>query len=101
MDNQVYKKKGRRYVKIGYSDGWMGFPTDGIWVVQTKTGHKSSECMMRIGEIRDLRPTLDLLVNHADDILKYMIDSDNVSVVNVSYLEFVQGMLKEIGKKIK
>ena len=93
MKSQVYKKVGRRYVPIGYSDGWAGFPADGIWVVQTTPGRKSMECMIRIGEVQDLRPTLDMLVGYRDEIVKYLMTH---SMHNISPRDYATEMIKEI-----
>lgn len=93
MKTQVYKKVGRRYVPIGYSDGWAGFPADGIWVVQTTPERKSMECMMRIGEVQDLRPTLDMLVGYRDEIVKYLMTH---SMDNIGTRDYVTEMIKEI-----
>ena len=38
MKDQVYKKVGRKYIPIGYSDGWTGFPADGICHTAKITG---------------------------------------------------------------
>ena len=56
MNSQVYKKVGRKYVPIGFSDGWTGFPSDGVWLVHHRQGCSSSECIMKIGEV----PQIDL-----------------------------------------
>lgn len=98
MTEQVYKKVGRKYVPIGYSDGWSGFPADGIWVVQTKPGSKSSECILRIGEVESLSPTTDLIVGYRDKIVKYML---NNSPVGMTYMDYVNEMLKEITNQNK
>lgn len=101
MNEQVFKKRGRRYVPIGYSDGFTGFPADGIWLVIQEDGKKSSECIMRIGEMQDLRPTVDLIANHRDDILEYMMSSPNIHIHGSSYLDVVNNLLKHISKKFK
>ena len=43
MNEQVYKKVGKRYVPIGYSDGWSGFPAEGLWAVHNKPEDKAKE----------------------------------------------------------
>lgn len=95
MKTQVYKKVGRKYVPVGYSDGWSGFPADGIWVVQTTDAAKSMECMMRIGEVQDMRPTLDMLIGYRDDIVKYL---STVPMDNIGLRDYVSKMIKEITK---
>ena len=54
MNQQLYKKEGRRYIPIGYSDGFTGFPTEGIWIVYNKPGVKSSSCIAKVGEFQDI-----------------------------------------------
>ena len=44
--NEVYEKRGRRYVPIGY--GFTGFPCDGIWYVQN--GKTNMRCLIRSDE---------------------------------------------------
>ena len=93
MNQQIYKKVGRKYIPIGYSDGWSGFPADGIWVVETKPGHKSSECMLKIGEVQDMRPTIDMLIGYRDDIVKYLMEN---RLEGISPKDYVNNMIKEI-----
>lgn len=52
MSEQVYKKVGRKYIKLGYEDGFTGFPSEGIWVVFGKPGCKSSSCIAFAGEFK-------------------------------------------------
>jgi len=96
MNEQVYKKKGRKYIPIGYSDGFTGFPTDGFWLVQQKDGSKSSECIIKIDELESLRPAADLILEYKNKIIRYLAESENCKVYNVSYDAFVSKMLKEI-----
>ena len=49
MKGQVYKKEGKRYIQLGYSDGFTGFPCDGIWAVYTKPGCRSQSCIAQVG----------------------------------------------------
>jgi len=99
MKEQVYKKKGRKYIPIGYSDGWSGFPADGVWIVQKGDGVKSSECIMRIGELQDMQPAANLILEYKDKITNYLYESKYIEVYNKSYNEFVLDMLKEITKR--
>lgn len=99
MNEQVYKKVGRRYVPIGYSDGWSEFPTDGIWLVQSKDGHHSSECIMKIGDLESMQPATNLILGYKEKILKYIMDNDNrILVSGITRNDFVLDMLKEITK---
>jgi hypothetical protein len=99
MDNQVYKKVGRRYVKIGYSDGWHGFPSDGVWLVNTTTGSKSSECILKIADNNMVLPYAGNLLAHKEDILKFLLDNKDFELNNKTYNEFVNDMLKYISNK--
>jgi hypothetical protein len=99
MKEQVYKKKGRRYIPLGYSDGWTGFPADGIWIVQSKDGSKSSECIMRLGELQDMQPSVNLILAYKDRINKYILNNPDVQITNNTINDFVMNMLKEITKE--
>ena len=99
MKEQLYKKKGRKYIPIGYSDGWSGFPADGVWIVQQKDGCKSSECIMRIGEVQDLQPTCNMILGYKDEITNYLHESKDAHIYNKSYNEFAIDMLKEVTKR--
>jgi len=100
MKEQAYKKVGKRYFPIGYSDGWTGFPADGIWLVQQKDGLKSEECILRIGELQDMQPAVNLILGYKEKILQYFEKNydKNVSIYNVTMNEFVIDMLKSITK---
>lgn len=72
MKEQVYKKVGKRYVPIGYSDGWSGFPAEGLWAVYSKPGVNSSSCIAFAGEIKPIDYSLfaSLIANKEDDCLR-------------------------------
>lgn len=95
MEQQLYKKVGRKYDPIGYSDGFTGFPSDGIWLVQTKPGCKSSECILKIGELQNLHPYVDLFYGYEDKIVKFL--SENI-MTNESRYDFAMRLIKEISK---
>lgn len=64
--NEVYEKRGRRYVPIGY--GFTGFPADGIWLVQD--GTSSMRCL--IGS-KERVPMFALNYRiHADELCSYI-----------------------------
>lgn len=99
MEQQVYKKEGRRYKPIGYSDGWTGFPAEGVWIVQQKDGVHSSECILKIGEVQDLQPTANLILGYKEELIKFIAkecEAENINIYNISINEFVLKMLKEI-----
>ena len=99
MNQQVYKKVGRKYVPIGYSDGWTGFPSDGLWLVQQKDAHKSSECIIKIDELENIKPAVNLILEYKDKILKYFTSNPNIRIYNISCNDLVLHMLKEITKR--
>ena len=98
MNEQVYKKVKNKYIPIGYSDGWSGFPSDGIWIVQTKPGSKSSECIMKLGELENFQPAINLILSYKDKIINYLSERDKCKLTNETYHDFVLKMLKEISK---
>lgn len=99
MKEQVYKKVGRRYIPLGYSDGWSGFPADGIWLVQHRDGCKSSECIIQYEDLENAKPAINLILGYKDKITKYLCDNTNCNIYNESYDKFVLKMLKEITKR--
>jgi hypothetical protein len=72
MSEQLYKKEGRKYIPIGYSDGFTGFPADGLWIVYTRPGCKSETCIAQVGKIKSIDYSLmaSLIVNKEDECLK-------------------------------
>jgi hypothetical protein len=95
MTEQIYKKVGKKYIPVGYSDGWSGFPSDGIWIVQTKPGSKSSECIMKIGELENLHPYIDLFYGYEGKIIKFLAEN---TMTNESRYDFARRLIKEISK---
>ena len=98
MNEQVYKKKGRKYIPIGFSDGWSGFPTDGFWLVNSTDGNKSSECIIKIDELENLKPATNLILEYKQKMIDYISKNENITIYNLSLNEFVKDMLKEITK---
>ena len=98
MNEQLYKRRGRRYLPIGYSDGFMGFPTDGIWLVQQSDGSKSSECIIKYEELETARPAINLILGYKDKIIEHIKNNNKISLHNISINDFVLNMLKEITK---
>jgi hypothetical protein len=84
--------------RSGYSDGWVGFPSDGIWIVQTKPGSKSSECIMKIGELENFQPAINLILGYKDKLIKFISIQENVRILNETLYDFVNRLLKEISK---
>ena len=54
MNEQLYKKKGRRYIPVGYTDGFTGFPTEGIWAVYKNEYAETQECIAKVGEFKNI-----------------------------------------------
>ncbi len=101
MNDQIYKKTGRRYVPIGPNDGFTGFPVDGIWLVQMKDECHSSECILRLGELQDMQPAVNLILGYKDKISKYLLtaqDEGKISIRGTNISDFVLKLLKEITK---
>jgi hypothetical protein len=96
MTQQLYKKVGRKYVPIGYSDGWQGFPTDGFWLVQTKPGVKSSECIIKIDELENLKPAANLIFEYKDKLIKVLMN--NQCYLNTNANDLALKILKELTK---
>lgn len=91
MRTQLYYKKGRRYEPVGFSDGWFGFPSDGIWLVQTKPSVKSSQCILKLGELPELYPFAQMMVA-ADDLTDFIIEKQQGYAISAS--EFAKEILK-------
>lgn len=53
-DKKLYRKVGRHYQPVGYE--FAGWPTDGVWLVQTTPGCVSSQAIMKIGDLLDPAP---------------------------------------------
>ena len=52
---------------------FTGFPCDGIWLVQTTPGCKSSACIMQIDDLPSVYPFAQMAVS-ADDLVKFLGD---------------------------
>jgi len=96
---QVYKKtKKGKYKKLGYSDGWSGFPSDGIWLVTDGDGVHSSECIIKLDELETIKPAVNLIYEYKEQMIQYLSHNDNVLLNGVSANELVLDMLKTISK---
>ena len=98
MKRQVYVKKGRRYVPLGPSDGFTGFPTDGIWLVQIKDGAASSSCILKIGELPSLYPYANLCVD-LNEACSYVVrdlerGSHSINDIVLSVFRFIASKAK-------
>ena len=70
--DQVYYKKGRRYIPFGPQE-WEGFPSDGVWLVQVKPGHRSEELILKLGDLPELYPFAQMMVSK-DDLVKLILE---------------------------
>ena len=101
---QYYKKQGRKYIPVGYNDGFQGFPSEGIWMVKKGDGLHSSECIIRLGELQDMQPAANLILGYKQKIIDFLLkesDNNNLHVFNKTLNEFTLQMLKEITKNDK
>lgn len=102
MTEQLYKKVGRRYIPIGYSDGFNGFPSDGIWLVQQSDSSKSSECIIKYEELETAKPAINLILGYKDKLTKFIANeidnNDAFRLYDESYNDFASRLLKEISK---
>jgi len=96
MDSQVYKKVNGRYHKVGYSDGFTGFPTEGIWLVTHGDGHKSSECILRIADNTTVLPYASNVLKYKEKLVKFISNNPNVSIYNITINDFVNELLKQL-----
>lgn len=82
MNEQLYKKIGRKYEPIGYSDNFTGFPCDGIWVVYSKPGVKSEMCIGKVGEFKNIDYSLlsSLIKDKKDKCCEIIQNSKNKSI---------------------
>lgn len=72
MNQQLYKKVGRKYIPVGYADGFTGFPAEGIWSVYRKDGYKTDSCIGYIGEFKKINYSklASLIKDKEDSCLK-------------------------------
>jgi hypothetical protein len=94
MKQQVYKKVNRRYIPVGYSDGWSGFPTDGIWLVQTTPGIKSSECILKIGDNEEVIKFASNILKYKDKLVDYLAHNKNIITTGKSINETAIEIIK-------
>ena len=80
---QMYKKIGRRYIKVSPSNNRLRLPIDGIWLVQTKSGTKSSKCILKIGDLPALYPYANLIMQE-DDIANILITSQGKTALEIA-----------------
>ena len=77
MNQQVYKKVGRKYIPISYSDGFTGFPLEGLWVVYRKPGQKTESCIAQVGQFQniDYSKLASLIKDKQDVVCKILMQS--------------------------
>ena len=90
MEEQLYKKKGRRYIPIGYSDNFNGFPAEGIWVVYSTPGAESSSCIAQVGQFEpiDYKQLANLIKEKEDECVKAVLEMENTTIVDIVRMVF-------------
>lgn len=67
MSPVLYIKKNRRYVRLDkHPYDFQGFPCDGIWLVQSRPNGRSSECILKLGELPALFPFASMAIAKQD-----------------------------------
>jgi hypothetical protein len=85
FSNQVYKKVGKRYLPIGYTDGFSGFPTEGIWAVFSKPGCKTRRCIAKVGEFKNMNyADFGTIIKDKHDALCKIIAQNNKSISDIA-----------------
>ena len=74
MPQQLFVKEGRKYRPITPTDGWNGFPMDGIWLVKSDSSSKSSSCIMKIGDVPELFPFAQMMISR-DQLSKFLMET--------------------------
>ena len=90
--NEVYEKRGRRYVKLGYQ--FAGFPADGIWLVQN--GRNSQSCLIGLKESVPVYALNYRL--HEQELCQLLQDYDKR---HMSYMDKARGICDFIAGKVK
>ena len=102
MDNNVYKKVGRKYVPIGLvvADHWL---SDGIWIVRHKKGSKShtradyladSYGLVKAGEIAKIDlPALGAMEDYAEVAAQVICRNGNQ---HMTPFELARRIVKEL-----
>jgi hypothetical protein len=98
MNSQLYKKEGRKYTPIGYSDGFTGFPCEGIWAVYGSNGGNSETCIAHVGKIKPVDYSLvaSLIVDKKDACLKAL---NELTAKPYSHDDIVETIFETILKK--
>ena len=91
---EVYKKIGRRYVRMGYE--FTGFPAEGLWLVQRRPYSTSEPLILKVGELPGLYPYAQLAVDENE--LASAI-SDRMRSGAYSPSELAAAVMKWIAKK--
>lgn len=109
MDEQFYKKVGKKYVKVGYSDRFeITNCAEGIWLVINRPGSKSAECIQQIGEIPSVYPYANLAMHKekmVSSVLEYYKQKgqelfDKLQTSHGAW-ELVEKILKDLAKDLK
>ena len=93
MNQQVYVKKGKKYAKVGPFDGWEGFPTDGIWLVEMKHGGASQSCILKLGDVPELYPFANMMIAK-DKLASFIYEQYLRKPINMSANQMAVEILK-------
>lgn len=98
MNKQLYIKKGKKYVPIGYSDGFIGFPCEGLWAVYKKDKNEFQSCIAQVGHFKNIDYNLlaSLIKKKEDDCVNAIIKA---SKEHISLQDIVRIIFEELCKK--
>ena len=96
--SEIYKKEGKRYVKIAPFE-WTGFPMDGIWIVKYRNGRESSaSCIARLDDLPEPYPFYNMMLDR-DKISHFLMESfkEPVSMQDVidKFIQYLSQLNKE------
>lgn len=100
---KVYRKVGRKYVEVGYSN--VPDLTDGIWLVQSKPSSKSQTSL--VWKVGDLKRPVDVVTRAAlysmnDELAQFLVNltnekSDEYKGVKKKYGNWLKGPISYYG----
>lgn len=104
-DNHLYRKvetySGHwKYEKLQpYQCDWRGFPCDGIWLVQSQPGAVSSQCILKIGELKELYPYAQMAQN-VNELANFLVERGRANKVSTpsDFAEEILKFLASLGK---
>lgn len=70
-DSHFYIKEGRKFKKVFETPRLY---SDGVWLVQTTEYGKSSQCILKLGELKELYPYAQMAAD-IDDLASFIVSS--------------------------